>query len=144
MSKIRAKVLATKIDGDGKMLATVQCNLKMPPIGAIIDIRFGAKRSLAQNRFLWAYYTWILNEGGLEDKGFFCPEALHASLKAALLSKKIMDKGEWKAIEEGSTATLSKVEFAEYMQKIDLFITDFFEISTADFWQQYEDIYKMF
>ena len=143
MPKFQAKVLATKIDERGRMLAKIQCNQKLPPVGTIISIKYGSKRTLSQNAFLWVFYTWLINEGGLKDHGFFCPEALHYSLKAHFLSEKIMSKGEWKSVEEGTTTTLTKSEFADYMDKIDLFISDFFEIDTTPFWKIYERNFKM-
>jgi hypothetical protein len=123
---------------DGKMLVKCVLNGKLPPIGANIYLKWGSNRSKAQNALLWAYYTWVIEYGGMKDQGFFCPEALHESLKAHFLADKIMDKGEWKAIEEGSTATLNKSEFSEYMEKIDHFLVDFFGIDTSVFWQDYE------
>lgn len=101
-----------------------------------------SQRSLSQNAFLWKYYTFLIEDMGLKDQGFFCPEAIHASLKARFLSEKAMSKGEWKIIEEGSSAILSKSEFSEYFEKVDHFVCDFFEISTAEFFDDYQNIYK--
>ena len=87
MPKFQAKVLATKIDENGRMLAKIQCNKKLPPVGALITVKYGSTRSLAQNALLWVYYGWVINEGGLKEQGFFCPEALHISLKKHFLSE---------------------------------------------------------
>ena len=141
--RIKGKILATKIDEKGRMLAKVQCNGKMPPVNAPIEIRYGSKRSLEQNAFLWVYYTWLVEHGGLKDHGFFCPESIHSSLKARFLSEKVMSKGEWKNIVEGSSTTLTRSEFSSYMDKIDQFICDFFEISTTPFFEEYDRNFKM-
>ena len=138
MPKVAGKVLATKLE-NGQMLAKIVLNGKLPKVGENILVKWGAKRSVAQNALLWVYYTWLIEHGGMKDQGFFCPEALHASLKAHFLADKIMNKGEWKAIEDGSTAVLNKLEFMEYIEKIDHFICDFFGISTADFWDDYKN-----
>lgn len=137
MPKVAGKVLATKIES-GMMLAKIQLNGKLPPKGANISVKWGSVRSHDQNALLWVYYTWLINEGGLKDQGFFCPESLHESLKAKFLSDKIMTKGEWKVVEEGSTSTMTKTEFSEYVEKIDLFITDFFGIDTSVFWDEHK------
>lgn len=52
-----------------------------------------------------------------------------------------MDKGQFKVIEEGTTTDMSKLAFAEYFDKINAHMIDFFEISTAPFWQDYKDFY---
>ena len=140
--RFKAKILATKIDG-GRMFAKIECDKKLPPVGTVIDIRYGSKRTVQQNAFLWLYYTWLINTGGLKEHGFFCPESLHYSLKAKFLGDKIMTKGEWKVVEEGSTAVMTRSEFSEYMDKIDMFICDFFEISTDAFFDEYEKDWKM-
>ncbi len=142
MPKVRAKVLNTRKDEQGRLLAQLQFNNKIPSSGEIVSVKWGAVRSLAQNAFLWKYYSWLIEDAGLKEQGFFCPEALHASLKAKFLADKIMSKGEWKIIEEGSSATLSKSEFSSYMEKVDNFVCEFFEISTAPFFEEYQNIYK--
>ena len=139
--KCTAKVLKTKIEQD-KMLAVIQCNGKLPQIGAMIDLSWGARRSLAQNALLWTYYSWLINDAGLKEHGFFCPEALHSSLKAYFLSKKTMSKGQWKIIEEGSTRALDKVEFGNYLEQIDHFVCDFFKVNTQPFWDTYKEDYS--
>lgn len=138
MPKVAGKVLATKLD-NGQMLAKIVLNGKLPKVGENVLVKWGAKRSVAQNALLWVYYTWLIDHGGMKDQGFFCPEALHSSLKAHFLADKIMDKGDWKAIEEGSSSVLNKLEFMEYIEKIDHFIVDFFGVSTSDFWDAYKD-----
>jgi len=138
LPKIAGRVLDTAIK-DGVMLAKIQLNGKLPPKGAAIYVKWGSIRSVEQNALLWAYYTWLIEHGGMKEQGFFCPEALHESLKAKFLADKILTKGEWKAVEDGSTATLTKSEFYEYVEKIDHFICDFFGISTHVFWDEYRD-----
>ncbi len=135
MPKIAGRVLASKII-DGAMLAKIQLNGRLPMAGENVTVKWGSVRSYEQNRLLWAYYTYVINDCGLKDQGFFCPEALHESLKAHFLADKIMSKGEWKAVEEGSTAVLTKSEFSEYMEKIDHFICDFFTVDTSVFWEE--------
>jgi hypothetical protein len=137
MPKVAGKVLASKIV-DGKMLAKLALNGRLPPVGVNISLKWGSQRSKAQNALLWAYYTWVIEDGGLKEWGFFTPEALHASLKAHFLGDKIMTKGEWQVVEEGSTADMNKTEFSEYMEKIDLFLVDFFAVDTSPFWEEYK------
>jgi hypothetical protein len=134
MPKVDAKVLATKTE-NGAMLAKIQLNGKLPKVGERLVVKWGAQRSHAQNALLWAYYTWLINEANLKEHGFFCPEALHESLKAHFLADKIMTKGEWKVVEDGSTSIMTKSEFSEYVEKIDTFICDFFGVDTSSFWE---------
>ena len=142
--RIKGKVLKRKIDEKGRMLIVAQCNGKLPPKDSLIDIRFGAQRSNSQNALLWTYYTFLINDAGLKEHGFFCPEALHSSLKAYFLSEKIMSKGQWKIIEEGSTSKMNKIEFGEYLEKIDHFVCDFFKVDTSSFWNDYRENYAPF
>lgn len=134
MPKVAGRVIASKIV-DGAMLAKIQLNGKLPKQGENVIVKWGAQRSVAQNALLWVYYTWLIDHGGMKDQGFFCPESLHSSMKARFIADKVITKGEWKAIEDGSTAVLNKLEFTEYLEKIDQFIVDFFRVDTSPFWE---------
>ena len=142
MPKIQAKVLATKVDEQGRFLAKIQLNRKMPRVNETLVVKWGSQRSLNQNNLYWLYLSWLINEGGLKEQGHFSPEALHMDLKAHFISEKIFDKGTFKAIEEGTTTTMTKVEFGEYFDKVDEFMKDFFGVDTSVFWEEYERDWK--
>lgn len=138
MPKVAGRVLSLKDDG-GKRIVTVQLNAKVPKIGALVEIKWGARRSLPQNALYWTFLTWLIDHGGMKEQGHFSPEGLHLSLKEHFLSEKIFDKGKFKAIEEATTTDLTKAEFSEYFDKINEFMKDFFEIDTTPFWKDHED-----
>ncbi len=76
-----------------------------------------SKRSLNQNRFLWAYMEIISRETG-DD-----PVSLHEFFKAKLLPPRIIEiKGKSripKSLEvPATTTTLSKLAFGEYLDRI--------------------------
>ncbi len=142
MPKVMAKVLNTKVDEKGRLLGTVQFNRKMPKKGEIIRVKWGSLRTLSQNSLYWVYLSWLINEAGLKEHGHFSPQGLHESLKAHFIAEKIFDKGKFKAIEEGTTTTLSISEFSEYFDAVDKFMNNFFGVDTNAFWQQYEKDYQ--
>lgn len=132
MPKVSGKVLDTAIK-DGAMLAKIQLNGKLPPKGATISVKWGSQRTHDQNALYWVYLHWLIHEAGLKDQGHFSEEALHIDLKTHILSEKIFDKGKFKAIEEATTADLTKTEFSEYFNRVQEVVLDIFGIDSAPF-----------
>ena len=133
MPRVKAKVLAFTPES-GRFIVTLEFNEKVPRVGDIVNVKWGSTRSREQNALYWAYLTWLIEHGGLKDQGHFSPDALHLDLKAYFLSEKVMDKGQFKAIEEGTTTDLNKSEFSEYMTKVGGFMREFFKVDDSAFW----------
>lgn len=138
--KVKARVLQTEIT-DGKFLARIQLNGKLPKKGSIITCHWGAQRSEEQNRYYFAYLSWLINEGGMRELGHFSVDALHQNFKSHFLAEKAYTKDGFKAIEEATTTNLHKNEFAEYISKIDNLVNDFMGIDTSPFHKEYEEYY---
>ena len=144
MPKVQAKILAVTIDPEGHLIAKVQFNRKAPKKGEIFTAKWGALRTLSQNSLYWVYLHWLINEAGLKEHGHFSEQALHEDLKAHFIAEKIFDKGKFKAIEEGTTALMDKVEFGEYFTRVDGFMHEFFNIDTTPFWEMYKTEYSTY
>ena len=143
MPKVIGRVLETTTNPDGWLIAKVRFNKKCPPVHELISVKWGSIRTLPQNSLYFVFLTWLIEEGGLKDHGHFEPQALHENLKVHFLSEKVFDKGQFKAIEFATTTTLDKVHFGEYMDKVDKFMQEFFNINTAPFWEIYQRDYAV-
>ena len=142
MPRVKGKVIATEIKPDGGMFIYAQLNGKLPAKGENITVKYGSRRSISQNNLYWKFLTFLIEDGGLKTQGHWSPDALHLDFKAHFLAEKTFDKGFFKVIEEGSTADLTKVEFGEYMEKIDVLVNTFFGCDTSVFWSEYEKYWK--
>jgi hypothetical protein len=140
MPKVLAKVLAVKQDGD-KLLAKLQFNGKLPSTGENVTVKWGATRSTSQNSLYWVFLQWLI-DNGMRDMGHYSADALHLDFKAHFLSEKRFDKGQIKAIEEGSTTQLNKVEFGQYMDQVNLLAIEL-GIETEPFWKEYGNTYAV-
>jgi len=142
MPTCKAKILKSWVDGEGHMLAQVQFNRRLPRSGTFLTVRWGSVRSLSQNSLYWVYLNFLIEDCGLKDQGHFDPYALHCDLKSHFIADKIFTKGNFENIEDATTTTLDKIEFGEYLKKVDEFVVDFFKIDTSAFWKEYEDKFK--
>ncbi len=138
-----AKILDTKTDEKGWLLAKVRFNRKMPKAGETVTVKWGSIRTVPQNSLYWLFLNWVIKEGGLKDKGHFDPYALHLNLKNHFIAEKVFTNGQFKAIEEATTTTMDKSEFGEFVDNADKFISDFFELDTSPFWDDYNKNYSM-
>jgi len=143
MPKVQAKILSSTIDEHGHLICKVQFNRKMPRKGELFIAKWGAIRSLSQNSLYWVFLNWLIEHAGLKDHGHFSEQALHENLKAHFIAAKIFDRGQFKAIEEATTTTMDKVEFGQYLEKVDQFVKEFFEIDTSSFWETYKKDYEV-
>lgn len=138
--KVKARCLQSGIK-DGKRLVVLECNEQAPKKGELVSVKWGATRTLSQNALYWKYLGWLIQHGGMKEHGHFDPQALHENLKAHFLSEKIMDKGQFKAVEESTTTDMGKAEFGDYFDKVDAFMMEFFQIDTRPFWEEYATFY---
>lgn len=136
MPRVKGRVIKTKAE-DGKFQALIQLNGKLPKEGEIVTVKWGSTRTLSQNSLLWVYYNWLIDHGGMKEHGHFCAQALHDDMKAHFLAEKVMSKGQFVAIEEGTTTQLNKVEFSDFMEKISNFLMEFLGVDSSLFFEEY-------
>ena len=138
MPRVKAKILSTKTSDQGWLIAQVRFNRQMPKVGEIITAKWGSTRTVSQNSLYWLYLNWLIEHDELKEHGHFSANALHQDLKAHFIAEKTFDKDKFKIIEEGTTTLMGKMEFGEYIDKVNQFMLDFFAIDTKDFWDSYE------
>ena len=137
--KCSARVLATKTDEKGRLLAKIQLNGKSPKEGTIVSVRWGRVRSGSQNRLYWAWLQWLVSDGGMKDQGYMFAEELHDALKNRLLCS--YETRGFKTVKIKSTTDLTKDEFVEYMDSAEKLIEEYCGVSSLVFWKEYEDFY---
>ena len=135
MPKVKARVLSLN-SHNNRLAAVLEFNEKIPKVGELVTVKWGSNRTLSQNSLYWVFLDWLIEHGGLKDQGHFTPEALHLDLKAHFLAEKVFTRGQFKAIEESTTTTLTKSEFGEYLDKVDKFVQEFFGVDTSGFWAE--------
>ena len=138
MPTVAGKILKSGMK-DGRFACLIALNREAPKAGESVKVKWGSTRTLPQNSLYWLFLHWLINEAGLKEQGHFSPDALHLDLKAHFLSEKVFSKGQFEAIEEGTTTTLTKSEFGDYFDKVNEFVKDFFDIDTAPFWDDYQE-----
>jgi len=137
MPKIAGRVIASKIV-DGKFLAKIALNGRLLPDGVNVSIKWGKSRSTAQNALYWLFLGYLWQECGLKDE-YSTVDELHETFKATFLSKRVFHGGK-EFIKVGSTTSLGKVEFGEYIERINKAMIEYHGIDTSGFWQEYKDM----
>lgn len=109
------------------MLIKAQLNGKLPPVKALISVKWGAKHTDSQRGFYFVFLQWLIDVD-LKSKGHYTTYALHENLK--------------KALKEESIADFNKMEMGDWMDKVVEFAEDFFEIDTKPFFEDYRKNYQ--
>ena len=130
---IEAKVIATK---DNFAKIEVLSGSVFP--GQRVQLSIGKRRTKLQNNLYWKFLSWCI-DNGLKNQGHYSVEALHSNLKSHFLSEKTFTEGEFKALDEATTTSLSKQDFGEYFDKVNEFMLSFFGLNTSVFWEEYKD-----
>lgn len=129
-------------DKDGKKGVWIRLSGAMPKLGELVMLKWGRGRSNSQNAFLWVFYDWLMDFGDLRHD-FDTSEELHETMKAAFLSKRFAAKNGQMLTKIGSTTTLNKDEFAQFVEKVNKAVIEYYGINTAPFFKEYEELYSV-
>jgi hypothetical protein len=107
--------------------------LDVPAGGYKLQLKTLTKRSLQQNAYYWGVVVYEVRRGMNEEGNDFESTEIHEFLKARFNYKEVVkvneDTGEVKTEKiPRSTAKLTKTEFAEYIERIQQFAVEFFNI----------------
>lgn len=111
------------------MLAKIQLEEKLPKVGEVLTVKWGAKHTDSQ-RGLYFVFLQFLIDAKLKEWGHYCTAGLHEDMKAVL--------------KEESIAEYNKMEMSEWIEKVNLFAIERFEINTGIFWKDYSDTYGQY
>lgn len=139
--QISGKVLTTKITENGCMVATIQCNGKLPPKDESVVIKFGKQRTTSQNALYFVWLQFCVDNGG-RDAGYFDSSELHEALAGRFLSIKKQAPGGFNTYARKSTTELTKDEFSEYFEKCQACVREYLHIDDASFWAEYLSTYS--
>lgn len=137
MPKVSGRILKAGAK-DGKMMALVQLNGKLPKIGELIIMKWGRTRSLSQNALYWVFLDFLMNDCGMKDE-YSHSDELHETFKAAFLSTRQFGMNKQEFLKIGSTTDLGKLEFGEYLEKVNKACIDWWGIDTSKFWKEYQE-----
>jgi hypothetical protein len=92
-------------------------------------VRRRAKRSHPQNRYYWGVVVHSIRMGLLELGHDLNKDEVHGFLKQKFNAVQVVNKDGWAEDIPGSTATLNKVQFGEYLEKIFQWSAEYLSIS---------------
>lgn len=124
----------------GELKSTAPIKKLFRGIGAgkfILEISKANKRSNPQNRFYWGLVIPMV-QSGIKDMGTeLTKEETHEFLKARFNFEEIVNTNTGEAISiPRSTTALNKIQFSEYVEKIQQFASEFLSIVIPDPGQQ--------
>jgi hypothetical protein len=122
---------AGKVLFSQKALAQLLRGRQDCPVEITIE-RKHATRSGAQNRMYWGFYVHLISE----HTGY-TPDEVHDLLKTKFLPKKLAVADQHGEVTDefvvgGSTAKLNKIEFGEYLERIQIWATETLGVVVPD------------
>ena len=111
MPKITAKVLNTKVDAQGRLLAIINCDKKSPDKDTTVEVEWGNTRTQQMNKLYFACLKIISDYTG------HTKEELHSWCAHKFLGHKIEVLGE-EFIYSPSTRNLRIDAFSTYLEDI--------------------------
>lgn len=128
-AKINSKVLNGNLAVNRSLIAKTIKHFEGAEITLTIEKKY-SKRSNQQNAFYWGVLIPIISELFQDCTGtFFSEQETHEALKSNCNYKEIVSEktGEFTRIPI-STTELNKIEFSEYIEKVEHFVFDYFSV----------------